>query len=184
VISGVIAARLLLPRVEGGPEVDPYADFSPSYVDSGLLYDLMYLWVEFGGLGSVYFKLTLEEIELVVEEPHSGSEPFWDSEGWVPPTRVSALYAPAPLAALVGATVTAIAPLYYAWSRRSRWWWQRQRPTEVDYIETGLILETTKGAVAIDDVGDDYAVGVWPDKERWEALGIVTEVDPRRVPQR
>jgi len=36
----------------------------------------------------------------------------------------------------------------------------------------------------IDDVGDDYAVGVWPDKECWEALGVVTEVDPRRVPSR
>lgn len=178
---------MLPQRVEGGPGVDPYADFSPSYVDSGLVYDLMFLWVEFGGLGWVYFKLTLEEIELVVEEPDSNSEPFYlDSEGyWVPSTRVSALYAPAPLAALVGATVTAIAPLYYAWPPRpSRWWRQRQRPTEVEYIETGLILETTKGAVAIDDVGDDYAVGVWPDKERWEAIGVVTEVEPRCVPQR
>jgi len=43
------------------------------------------------------------------------------------------------LAALVGAIVTAIAPLYYAWSPRpSRRWWQRQRPREVDlWVEFG-----------------------------------------------
>ena len=71
VISGVIAARMLPQQVEGGPELDPYADSSPSYVDSGLVYwHLMHVWLQFEGVGSVYFKLTMEEIELVVEEPH------------------------------------------------------------------------------------------------------------------
>jgi hypothetical protein len=185
VISGVIAARMLPQRVEGGPELDPYAHSIPSYVDSGLVYwHLMHVWLQFEGLGSVYFKLTTEEIELVVEEPHSSSESFFlSSEGsWVPATRVGAFHAPAPLAALVGATVTEITPLYYTWPPRTRRWWRRQEKQVEDYVETGLILETTKGTVAVADVGDDYAVGEWPDKERWEALDAVTDVDPRRVP--
>jgi hypothetical protein len=64
-ISGVIAARMLPQRVEGGPELDPYAHSSPSAVDSGLVYwHLMHVWLQFEGFGSVYFKLTTEEIEL------------------------------------------------------------------------------------------------------------------------
>ena len=62
------AARWLPEQVEGGPELDPYADWTPSYVDSGLVYyHLGHLWLEFEGLGWVYLKLTTEEIELVVE---------------------------------------------------------------------------------------------------------------------
>jgi hypothetical protein len=58
-ISGVIAARMLPQRVEGGPGLDPYPDLIPSYVDSGLVYwHLMPVWLQFEGLGSVYFKLT------------------------------------------------------------------------------------------------------------------------------
>ena len=53
---------------------------------------------------------------------------------------------------------------------------------EDDYVEDGLIFETTKGCVAIADAGDEYAVGEWPDKARWAALDVVTDVDPRRVP--
>jgi hypothetical protein len=185
-MSGVVAARMLPQRVEGGPELDPYADWSPSYVDSGLFYwHLMHVWLQFEGLGSVYLKLTTEEIELVVEEPDSSSEAFFLSseDSWVPATRVGALHAPAPLAALVGATVTEITPLYSAWPPGHRRWWQQEQEVK-DYVETGLILETTKGTVAIADVGDEYAVGKWPDKERWEALDVVTDVDPRRIPKR
>jgi hypothetical protein len=58
---------------------------------------------------------------------------------------------------------------------------RREREVE-DYVESGLILETTKGTIAVADVGDEYAVGGWPDKERWEALDVVTDVDPRRIP--
>ena len=32
-----------------------------------------------------------------------------------------------------------------------------------DYVETGFILETTKGTIAVADVGGDYAIGAWPD---------------------
>jgi hypothetical protein len=185
VIRGVIAARMLPQRVEGGPELDPYADSTPSYVDSGLVnWHLMHVWLQFEGLGPVYFKLTTEEIELVLEEPDLSSEAFFlSSEGfWVPATRVGAFHAPAPLAALIGATVTEVMPLYSAYPPQPRRW--SRRATEVDdYVETGLILETTKGAVAIADVGDEYAVGEWPDKERWEALGVVTELASRRVPR-
>jgi hypothetical protein len=185
VISGVIAARMLPQRVEGGPELDPYADNSPSYVDSGLGYwHLMHVWLQFEGFRSVYLKLTTEEIELVVEEPDSSSEAFFlsDEGSWVPATRVGALHAPAPLAALVGATVTEITPLYYAWPTRPHRWWQGEREEE-EYAEIGLILETTKGTVAVADVGDEYAIGAWPAKERWEAFDVVTDVDPRRIPR-
>ena len=120
-IRGVIAARWLPEQVEGGPELDPYADWTPSYVDSGLVYyQLMHLWLEFEGLGWIYLKLTTEEIELVVEGPdlpESSSDGFFlSSEGyWVPGTRVGGLHAPAPLTDLVGATVTDVRPLYYAY---------------------------------------------------------------------
>ena len=137
-ISGVIAARMLPQRVEGGPELDPYADSIPSYVDSGLVYwDLMHVWLQFERLGSVYFKLTTEEIELVVDEPDSSSQAFFlSSEGsWVPATRVGAFHAPAPLAALIGATVTEVTPLYYAYPPRPRRWWRRAREGD-DYVET------------------------------------------------
>ena len=190
VIAGVIATRMLPAQVEGGPEVDRYAGWTPSYVDSGLIYyDLMHLWLEFEGLGSVFVKLTTEEIELVVEgrpvSPDSSSEGFFlNSEGyWVPGTRVGASHAPVQLTALVGATVTDVTPLYYAYPPQERRWWQRAKELEEDdYVETGLIFETTKGSVAIADAGDEYAVGEWPDKERWAAIDVVTEVDPRRVP--
>jgi hypothetical protein len=184
VIRGVIAARMLPQRVDGGPDLDPYADSIPSYVDSGLVYwHLLHVWLQLKGLGSVYLKLTTEEIELVVEEPDSSSEAFFMSseDSWVPATRVGALHAPAPLAALVGATVTNVTPLYYAWPPSTASVGAASKGRD-DYVETGLILETTKGAVAIADVGDDYAVGEWPDKERWEAVDVVTEVDPRRGP--
>jgi hypothetical protein len=183
VIRSAIAARSLPQQVEGGPELDLYADSTPSYVDSGLVYwHLMHVWLEFEGLGSVYIKLTTEEIELVVEEPGSSSEGFFlSSEGyWVPGTRVGALHAPASLAALVGATVTEVRPLYYAYPPQPpRWWRRAQEVEEDDYVETGLIFETTKGTVAIADVGDEYAVGEWPDRERWAALDVVTGFDPR-----
>jgi hypothetical protein len=185
-----MAARMLPQLVEGGPELDPYAAWTPSYVDSGLVYwHLMHVWLEFEGLGSVYLKLTTEEIELVVEEPDSpdaSSEGFFlSSEGyWVPGTRVGASHAPAPLTALVGATVTEVRPLYYAYPPQPPRWWQRAKQVEEDdYVETGLIFETTKGSVAIADAGDEYAVGEWPDKERWAAIHVVTEVDPGRVPR-
>ena len=95
----------------------------------------------------------------------SSSEPFFlSSEGsWVPATRVGAFHAPAPLAALVGATLTEITPLYFAWPPRPRRWWRRQEREVEDYVETGFILETTKGTIAVADVGDDYAIGAWPD---------------------
>jgi hypothetical protein len=88
---------------------------------------------------------------------------------------------------LVGATVTEITPLYYDYPRpaRARRWWQQARQVDEKddaYIETGLIIEATAGTLAIADAGDEYAVGEWPDKERWEALNVVTDVDPRRVP--
>jgi hypothetical protein len=179
-------------QVEGGPGVDRYAGWTPSYVDSGLVYyHLMFLWLQFEGLGWVYFKTTTEEIELFAERPHPAgwSDPYFlDSEGWwVPATCVGALHAPAALAALVGATVTEITPLYYDYPRpaRARRWWQQARQVDEKddaYIETGLIIEATAGTVAIADAGDEYAVGEWPDKERWEALNVVTDVDPRRVP--
>lgn len=145
VISGVIAARRLPQRVVGGPDLDPYADSIPSYVDSGLVYwHLMHVWLQFEGLGSVYLKLTTEEIELVVEEPDPNSDAFFMREegSWVPATRVGALHAPAPLAALVGATVTEITPLHYASPPRPRRWWRaREVEDDVeteDYVETGL----------------------------------------------
>jgi hypothetical protein len=53
------------------------------------------------------------------------------------------------------------------------------------YSEIGDIFETTKGTVAIADMEPTtpYAVGEWPgDKEEWELVGKVTEVDPERVP--
>ena len=134
-------------------------------------------------------KLTTEEIELVVEGPDlpdSSSDGFFlSSEGyWVPGTRVGASHAPAPLTDLVGATVTEVRPLYYVYPPQPPRWWQRTKQVveEDDYVEDGLIFETTKGSVAIADAGDEYAVGAWPDKERWAALDVVTEVDPRRVP--
>jgi hypothetical protein len=87
-----------------------------------------------------------------------------------------------PLAALVGATVTEITRLYYARPPRPRQLWLRRETEVEDYVESGFILETTSGTVAVADVGDQYAVGGWPDKERWDALDVVTEVDPRRIP--
>src|SRR5262245_42541318 len=64
------------------------------------------------GLGWVYFKTTTEEIELIARrpDPEGWSDPFFlDSESlWVPATCVGARHAPAPLAALVGATVIGI----------------------------------------------------------------------------
>jgi hypothetical protein len=182
---------MLPSRVEGGPEVDRYAGSTPSYVDSGLVYyHLIVIWLQLERLGWVYFKTTTEEIELIARrpDPEGWSDPFFlDSEGfWVPATCVGVLQAPAPLAALVGATVTEITPLYYDYRRpaRERRWWQQATPVDDndDYVETGLIFATTAGTVAIADAGDEYAVGEWPDKERWEALNVVTEVDPRRVP--
>jgi hypothetical protein len=52
-----------------------------------------------------------------------------------------------------------------------------------EYIACGYILETTKGSVALDNAGQEYAVGEWPNKERWEALDVVTDPDPRRIPR-
>lgn len=83
----------------------------------------------------------------------------------------------------LGATVTEVTPLYYEVPRQPTRWWQRARELkEENYVETGLIFETTKGSVAIADAGDEYAVGAWPNKERWAAIDVLNEVDPRRVP--
>ena len=174
-MTGVIATRLLPERVLGGPGGDPFdrSDI-PSFANSGLVYwDLLHLWIQFEGLGSVYFSLTLAEIDLVLEYPYP------TSEGELSATRVGAIDAPAPLAALVGATIAAVTPLYGAGDRRPP---RRWRPAE-EYIECGHILETTKGTVAIADVGDDYAIGKWPDAQRWDAVEVVTDVDPRRLPR-
>ena len=66
---------------------------------------------------------------------------------------------PAPLAAVVGATVTGTLQL-------------AQQPNG---FATGFVLVTTSGSVAIVDVGDDLAIGDWADHRRWRMARIAAE---------
>jgi hypothetical protein len=98
---------------------------------------------------------------------------------------VSSIDAPPALAALVGATINGIKPLYFSHRPQPRWWWSWAKADAGWYLELGQIFETTKGSVAIADIEPTavFAIGEWPgDKGGWEALGFVTEVHPRRVP--
>ena len=179
VITGALGERALPDRIEGGPGVVERRDESP-YADSDLIYWhlLPGLWVEVEGVGWIFFMPGMDSFTLDVRRP----EPGWfvyPNEQW----RVSSMDAPAPLAALVDSTITAVKPLYTdSYSRIPRWLrWLKQDTAE--YAACGLVFETTKGSVAIGNIGQDYAVGEWPDTERWEAIAVVTDPDPRRIPR-
>ena len=74
----------------------------PDHPSELIHWHLWAVWLQLDGLGYVRFRLTTEEVELYLGDPYPGSE----SE------RVGALDAPAPLAALVGATITRVKLLY------------------------------------------------------------------------
>jgi hypothetical protein len=38
--------------------------------------------------------------------------------------------------------------------------------------ETGLLLVTAGGSVALVDLADDLAIGDWADQERWQSVGV------------
>ena len=152
VVTGASAARWLGERVWGGPGTEP------DHRSELIHWHLWAVWLQLDGLGYVCFRLTTEEVELYLGDPYPGSE----SE------RVGALDAPAPLAALVGATITRVKLLYATLDPRPPRWW---RPAKT-YFENGYVLETTKGTVAIADAGDEYAIGEWPDERRWRELGV------------
>lgn len=170
-------------RIEGGPGVKPQGSgrLSKRYAKSDLIYWhlLPGIWITVEGLGWIFLFAGPIDIGLVRgREP----EPGWHvhiGEVW----RVTPIDAPAPLAALVGATITAVTPLY-ADPGLARPWWRRWKEYTGKYYKTGWIFETTRGNAAVAGVGEEYAVGAWPDEEGWKALGVVTEVDPRRTPVR
>jgi hypothetical protein len=166
-------------RIEGGPGVEPDGDDQLFFGKSDLIYWHLNpgLLLELEGLGWIWLIPGWTGIGL---NRGSHPEPGWHvhpGEVW----RVTAIDAPAPLPALVGATITAVKPLYGDPGLARPWWRRWREPTET-YFTTGHIFETTKGGVGIAGIYDRYAVGSWPDEERWAGLGVVTNLDPRRTP--
>ena len=183
-ITGVIGERTLPDLfIEGGPGLKSMYPWSERlYGKSDLVYwHLNQLSVEIEGLGWIEFKWGYG-FEGAVARPDEGWYLHGEGASW----RVSSIDAPPPLAALVGATISGIAPLYYSRPARARRWWPWAKKDAGRYDAHGQIFETTKGRVAIADMEPTavFAIGEWPgDKGGWEALGFVTEVDPRRVPR-
>jgi hypothetical protein len=165
VITGVLGERT--PAEEFVPGM--YPEDEPLYGKTDLIdWPLNALFVEIEGIGWLFF--------------HNGGmrprDPTAEPDVW----QVSLDDAPPSLAALVGATIVGITPLY-AFPPGPRRWWKADREP---YWENGDVFQTTKGTVAIADMEPTtpYAVGEWPgDKEAWELLGMVTEVDPQRIPR-
>jgi hypothetical protein len=177
-ITGACGERWFPDRIETGPGTEPEGS-TTTYADTGLVYwHLNWIWVEIESAGWVLFDGTA----LGSRPPEPGVF-FGEGEGnqW----RVSSIDAPAPLATLLGATITAVTPLYDSFYLRRRW---RRSLRPGKYLQCGHIFETTKGGVAIahvDPTLGSYAVGEWPgDKRRWAALDVVTDVDPRHIPRR
>jgi hypothetical protein len=179
-LTGVLGDRSLPDRIEGGPGVlvPEGVDHHSVLTESDLAYwHLLELWVEVEGLGWIIFLPGLDTFTLHVRDPDPGWHVYIGDQ-W----RESTIDAPAPLAALVGATISDVPPLYYSHPRRR--WWQRLTEDTEEYWECGYILETTKGSVAIANLGTcQYGVAEWPgDKERWQPIGVVTDPDPLRIP--
>lgn len=117
--------------------------------DTGV-HDLVHAWIRFRDLGSVQLH-TLNGLVLVGGEPPSA---YVMPE--VPASVQVQVGTPAPLAALVGGVVKETHDL-----------WQDGIDRRV-----GIVMVTSKGSVAVADVGDDLAIGEWPDPARWAAAGI------------
>jgi hypothetical protein len=167
-ITGVLGERI--PPDEFVPGM--YPEDEPLHGETDLIdWRLNALFVEIEGIGWLFF--------------HNGGMRLLDPTAEPDVWQVSPDDAPPPLAALVGATISGITPLYYSRLPERRWWWPRPKVYTGPYSERGHIFETTKGTVAIAEMEPTtpYAVGEWPgDKEKWNLLGIVTELDTERIP--
>ena len=177
--SSIAFEESLVGRVMTGvlAERTPSDEFVPGmYPEDELLYGktdlidwrLNAVFVELEDIGWLFF--------------HNGGmrslDPTAEPDVW----QVSPDDAPPSVAALVGATIIRVTDLY-SFPPGSRRWWKRDTGP---YWEHGQIFETTKGSVAIADMEPTtpYAIGEWPgDKDAWELLGMVTEVDPQRIPR-
>lgn len=120
------------------------------YVNETGVHDLVHVWLNLDGLGYVRVHPN-GGIRLTIDQPHA-SYAMPDLNATVEVDRGT----PAPLAAIVGGTITRVGTL-----RMVR-----------EAFDVGCVIETELGSVAIADVGDDLAIGVWPDSERWDAAGI------------
>ena len=176
-ITRVVGERTLPDYfIEGGPGLKSLYPWSERlYGRTDLVYwHLNQLWLEIDARGWVLFKWGYG-FELGLEGPDEG----WYLHGEGATWRVSPLDAPPPFAALVGATITGIAPLYGLNRPRPRWWEFWVKEDTGWYDEHGHIFETTKGSVAIADMEPTavFAVGEWPgDQEGWETLGFATKI--------
>ncbi|SRR5713101_4867486 len=80
---------------------------------------------------------------------------FWIRNGRTRVQGGGPTWQPAPLAALVSATITDVTGL------------------DQDGTDVGLVLHTSRGSLAIADIGDDLWIAASPDDPRWELAGIV-----------
>jgi hypothetical protein len=124
------------------------------YVSGDGVRCLIHVWLDVSGLGLVRVH-ALNGTKLDLLAPH---DPYDMPElgGTVEVVEGG----PAPLAAIVGASIEAIRPLV----------------AESGGFRTGFVVETQSGAVGIADIGDDLAIGAWPDPNRWAAAGIRTDM--------
>jgi hypothetical protein len=119
-------------------------------VDDTGVHDLIHAWLHFDEVGWVRLH-TLSGLKLIAGRPYADyrMEELRATVQVKPGT-------PAPLKSVVGGTVTGVAALL-------------QGP---EGFEVGWVVETSCGAVAIADIGDDLAIGAWPDRQRWGPIGI------------
>ena len=112
--------------------------------------DLVHAWLNVEGLGDVRFH-TLNGFRLDLSEPTAPYEmPELGARVVVDPGT------PASLAAIVDHVIDGVLRL------RGERYGHR----------ISIVIKTRAGAVAIADVGDDLAIGSWPDPARWSVAGV------------
>ena len=131
------------------------------FVNETGVHDLVHVWLNVEGLGEVRVH-TLNGLRLDLSEPPA---PYEMPE--LGARVVVEAGTPAPLAAIVDQVIDGVLRL------RSDRYGHR----------IGIVLKTRVGAVAIADVGDDLAIGSWPDPARWSVAGWnLTNRKCRRTP--
>jgi len=120
------------------------------FVNETGVHDLIHVWLSVQGLAGVRVH-TLNGLQLDLSEPHTPYE--------MPELGANVVVeagTPALLEAIVRQVIDEV---------------RRLRVEGYGY-RVGILLTTKVGAVAIADVGDDLAIGSWPDPARWSAAGI------------